>query len=98
MIWHEPKITNKTAIFAPPKYKDFFLSEIDKIIYFNLDSAKTTVSRDDSMLSPVPSEYSLDDVDSNADEEISDELIFFKYTDSNTSKDPILLSPNHLMT
>ena len=45
---------------------------------------------------PVPPQHGLDDTDSNADEDNSNELISSNNTDSDTIEDPILFSQKHL--
>ena len=61
-----------------------------------MDSASIPVSHDDSMPPPVPPLHRLDTTDSSTDERNSDGLISSNYTDSNTTKDPILFSQKHL--
>ena len=48
------------------------------------------------MLPPLPPQHGLDATDSSADKDNSDRLIFFNYTDSDTTEDPILFLQNSL--
>ena len=44
----------------------------------------------------MPPQHGLDAIESSADEENSDGLTFFNYTDSDTTEDPILFLQKHL--
>ena len=72
MIWREPKITVRIAIFVSTKQRVFPLNEETKLTYPNLDSARTPVPHDNSMPPPVPPQHGLDAADSSADEDNSD--------------------------
>ena len=54
MIWREPKDHCQDCYFCLTKTKSFSFKQKDKITYPNLDSARTPVLHDDSMLPPVP--------------------------------------------
>ena len=45
---------------------------------------------------PLPHQHGLDATDNSADEDNSDGLTSFNYTDSDTTEDPILFSQKHL--
>ena len=96
MIWCEPKNHCQDCYFCLTKTKGFSFKQKDKITYPNLDSARTPVTHDDSMPPPLPHQHGLDATNNSADEDNSDGLTSFNYTDSDTTEDPILFSQKHL--
>ena len=76
----------KSASDGWVKVKGLFLKQRDKIAYPNLDSARTSVSHDES----VPPQDGLDVIDSSVDEDNFNKFISANSTDSDTTEDPIL--------
>ena len=93
-----PKITVRIAIFVSPKQRPFPFKQKDKIEYLNLDSARTPISHNQSMSTPVLPQDGLDAIDCNANEDNSNEFISAISIDfeHDTTENSILFSQKHL--